>query len=165
MTTVTQWIEQAPEEVRERFEYIKGRWKEREVAGWDHQDYAVDIRNELKRRGLQAGEGVRVVLPTGDKVAPDALVVSRDNPSQPGGASYFGVPDLVVEVLAADNDEGEDQSKKEQYAANGVRHYWLVRLKWMTLAVSELGADGDYHQTSAGDLLPLENLPVPPGLR
>ena len=41
----------------------------------------------------------------------------------------------------------------------------LVRLKWMTLEASELGANGRYHQTSAGDLLPLENPPVPPDLR
>jgi hypothetical protein len=29
MTTGTRWIEQAPEAVRERFELIRGRWKER----------------------------------------------------------------------------------------------------------------------------------------
>jgi Uma2 family endonuclease len=165
MTTVDEWIERAPEAVRERFEYVKGRWKEREVAGRDHQRYGRWLANEFERRGLQAEDGWRVVLPTGDKPAPDVLVVSRDNPDQPGPASYFGVPDLVVEILAADNDTGEDQSKKEQYAANGVRHYWLVRLKWMTLEASELGADGVYHQTGAGDLLPLDRLPVPPDLR
>jgi chloramphenicol 3-O-phosphotransferase len=52
-----------------------------------------------------------------------------------------------------------------QYAAAGVRHDWLVRLKWGPLEASVLGADGAYRQTSAGDLLPLEHLPVPPDLR
>ena len=92
------------------------------------------------------------------------LVVSRDNPDQPGGASYFGVPDLVVEVLAAD-DAGEDLVKRSEYAAAGVRHSWLVRLKGMTLEASVLGPDGRYHAASAGPLLPLEALPVPDDLR
>ena len=87
------------------------------MAGWDHQQYGRWIANELERRGLQAQDGVRVVLPGLDThPAPDVLVVSRDNPAQPGGASYFGVPDLVVEILAADNDDGEDLVKKGQYA-------------------------------------------------
>jgi hypothetical protein len=134
--------------------------------GWDHQEYATELRNELKRRGLRAQEGVRVVLPgLATHPAPDVLVVSRDNPDQPGGAPYFGVPDLVVAVLAADNDEGEDLVKRSEYAAAGVRHYWLVRLKGMILEASVLGTDGRYHAASAGPLLPLEALPVPDDLR
>jgi Uma2 family endonuclease len=167
MTTVTQWIEQAPEAVRERFELIRGRWKEREVAGRDHQHYGRLLANELERRGLQAEDGWRVVLPTGDHPAPDVVVVSRANPDQPGPASYFGVPDLVVEILAADNDDGEDVIKKAQYAAAGVRHYWLVRLKGMTVEPQRLGGDGEYHAACAPPvlaLLPLTALPVPPDL-
>jgi Uma2 family endonuclease len=169
MTTVDQWMERAPESVRERFERIRGRWKEREIPGWDHQRYALCIVNELERRGLTANGGVRIYLPVPgsdgpDWVVPDAFVVARGNPAQPGPGFYSGVPDLVVEVLAADNDDGEDVPKKAQYAAAGVRHYWLVRLKWMTLEASALGEDGAYHQTSAGPLLPLSGLPVPPDL-
>jgi hypothetical protein len=37
MPTPDQWIRQAPEGVRERFECVRGRWREREIAGWDHQ--------------------------------------------------------------------------------------------------------------------------------
>ena len=56
MTTVEQW----PEEVKARFEYIQGRWREREIPGWDHQEHARSIVNELERRGLQANGGVRI---------------------------------------------------------------------------------------------------------
>jgi Uma2 family endonuclease len=174
MTTVTQWIEQAPEDVKERFEYIDGRWKEREVAGLDHQRVGRRLINELERRGLTAEGGVRIYLPVRgpddpDWVVPDAFVVSRDNPAQPGPASYEGVPDLVVEVLAADNDAGEDLPKKQQYARAGVRHYWLVRLTGMTLEASVLGeCEGTepcaYLVHSTGPLLPLTALPVPPDL-
>jgi Uma2 family endonuclease len=175
--SVTHWIEQAPESVRERFEYVRGRWREREIPTWGHQRCTRHLVNELERRGLQANGGVRVYLPVPgadepDWVVPDALVVARANPVQPGPVQpgpgfYSGVPDLVAEVLADDNDDGEDLVKKAQYAAAGVRHYWLVRLKWGTLEASELGPDGRYHQTGAGDWppRPLERLPVPEDLR
>jgi Uma2 family endonuclease len=169
MPTVDQWIRQAPAAVRDRFEYIDRRWSEREVTGWDHQTTADDLIVLFKGRGLRVTGGVRVLLPLPelDKVVPDVLVVSRTNPAQPGPGHYAGVPDLVVEVLAADYDydHGEDTVKKDRYAAAGVRHYWLVCLKWGTLEASELRADGRYHQTSAGSLQPLGALPVPPDLR
>jgi Uma2 family endonuclease len=170
MTTVEQWIEQLPEAVREQFERIGGRWKKREVAGVAHQRYGRLITNELERRGLSAEGGVRVCLPVAgpddtDWVVPDAFAVAQSNPVPFGDESYAGVPDLVVEVLAADNDAGEDALKKARYARAGVRHSWLVRLRWMTLEASVLGADGAYHAASAGQLLPLEALPVPEDLR
>ena len=169
MTTAAQWIEQAPPEVLEQFERIAGRWKEREVAGRDHQRYGRRIINEFERRGIPAEGGVRVYLPVRgqddpDWLVPDAFAVAPGNPDQPGPGSYSGVPDLVVEVLAADNDAGEDTQKKAQYARAGVRHYWLVRLRRMTLEASVLGADGAYHAAAVGPLEPLTALPVPPEL-
>jgi Uma2 family endonuclease len=168
--SVTKWIQQAPESLRERFEFVRGRWREREIPTWGHQRCARHLVNELERRSLEANGGVRVYLPVPgqaepDWVVPDALVVARTNPAQPGDGFYAGVPDLVAEVLAEDNDDGEDLVKKAQYAAAGVRHYWLVRLKWGTLEAAELGPDGRYRQTSAGPLEPLAALPVPPDLR
>ena len=98
--------------------------------------------------------GVRVSLPVRDQddpdwLVPDAFAVAPGNPVPLGDASYAGVLDLVVEVLAADNDAGEDTQKRAQYARAGVRHYWLVRLRWMTLEASVLGADGAYHAAAA----------------
>jgi Uma2 family endonuclease len=94
-------------------------------------------------------------------VVPDAFVVGRGNPAQPGPASYAGVPDLVVEVLAADNDAGEDAVKKQRYARAGVPHYWLVRLRSMRVEASTLDAGGAYRPAWTAPLLPLEGLPVP----
>ncbi len=104
-----------------------------------------------------------VFLPTGDRVVPDALVIAASNRVQPGSVSYVGVPDLVVEVLAADNDSGEDTEKKAQYARAGVRHYWLVGLKTRTVEPSVL-VEEEYSMASPVPLMPYESLPVPDDL-
>lgn len=160
MTTVGKWIEKAPPGVKERFELVNGRWKEREMAGWGHQDVSIDLIVEFRRRGLKANGGVLVFLPSGDRVVPDALVIAASNPVQPGSVSYVGVPDLAVEVLAADNDAGEDTEKKVQYARAGVRHYWLVRLKTRTVELSVLIGE-EYSMLPSVPLVPYESLPVP----
>jgi Uma2 family endonuclease len=172
MTTGEQWIEQAPPDVRRRFEFFEGSWHKKPVAGLLHQDHVFLITAELKRRGLRAYFDVVTHLPEVDErtgkrveVHPDVLVIAAGDPDQGGDGEYDGVPDLVVEVAATPSAEGYDASKRPTYERNGVRHYWLVRLQWMTLEASELGADGQYYAAGAGDLLPWEALPVPEGLR
>lgn len=168
--SVTQWVTSLPQGVQDQFERIAGRWKEREVAGVAHQRYARLLINEFERRGLQAEGGARIYLPVREQgdpdwVVPDAFVVARTNPVPLGDGPYSGVPDLVVEVLAADNDHGEDGAKKAQYARAGVLHYWLVRLKYMTVVPQTLGDSGEYQPAPAAvALLPLDALPVPAGL-
>src|SRR5262245_54778008 len=138
MATVARWIAPAPESVRERLERVRGRRQEREIPTWARQRCRRRLVDGLERRGLEANGGVRVSLPVPgpdgpDRVVPDAFVVARTTPARPGPGFSSGVPDLVVDVLADDNDAGEGLVKKAQYAAAGVRHYWLVRLTWLTL--------------------------------
>jgi Uma2 family endonuclease len=140
------------------------------ATGLAHSDHVFRLTAELRRRGLRAVHGLTTYLPPAGpgrgrrtEVRPDVVVVSRGNPDQGGDGPYAGVPDLVVEVL--DADEPNDPLKASAYAAAGVHHYWLVRLKWGTLEAAELGAGGEYRQTSAGALVPFELLPVPPDLR
>ena len=162
-SAVDDYLLDAPPEVLSQFERIGGLWKEREVAGRDHQRTARRLANEFERRGYDAEEGLRVILPNREPVAPDVLIVSAANPDRPGSASYFGAPDLVVEVLAVDNDEGEDLVKKAMYAANGVRYYWLVRLKGPVVERWELTV-GTYRFLGSSPLEPMDQLPLPSDL-
>jgi Uma2 family endonuclease len=171
MTTVTQWIEQAPREVKARFEFFDGRWQEKPVAGRLHNDHVFLITAELKRRGLQAVFDLITHLPEVDpergkrvEVHPDVLVVSRDNPDPLGDGEYYGVPDLVVEVVSTLSDERYDESKRPVYKRNGVRHYWLVRLTETTVEPFRQ-VEGRHVAGVRVDLLPLEQLPVPADLR
>jgi Uma2 family endonuclease len=163
-TTTAAWMASAPPEVRRRFEYLNGKWVEKPVSGWDHNDYAADLRSELKRRGLRANVDVVTNLPTGDEVHPDVLVVSRSNPNQPGPGPYSGVPDLIAGVLSAANPGAYDMEKRDICARAGVRHYWLVRLAEKTVEPMTLGEDGAYHPGPLVPLLPLDALPVPADL-
>jgi Uma2 family endonuclease len=170
MTTVTQWIERAPEDVRARFEFFDGRWQEKPMAGALHQDHVFLITAELKRRGLRAVFDLVTHLPEVDpdrgkrvELRPDVLVVSRDNPDALGAGEYYGVPDLVVEVVSTLSDEGYDAGKRPVSERNGVRHDWLVRLTEMTVEPFRL-TGGRYVASPRIALLPLEALPVPPDL-
>ena len=95
MTTVTQWIEQAPADVKARFEFFDGRWQEKPMAGLLHQDHVFLITAELKRRGLRAYFDVVTHLPeiderTGKRVEvhADVLVIAAGNPDQGGDGDY-----------------------------------------------------------------------------
>ena len=159
MTTVTQWIEQAPADVKARFEFFDGRWQEKPMAGLLHQDHVFLITAELKRRGLRAYFDVVTHLPeiderTGKRVEvhPDVLVIAAGNPDQGGDGDYVGVPDLVAEVVSTLSDERYDASKRPVYERNGVRHYWLVRLTgppWSRSASSRGGTSRPPGSTSS----------------
>jgi Uma2 family endonuclease len=166
---VDDFMATAPEEVLERFECVNGRWREREVTTFAHQEATRRLTTRFEELGYEACHQLRVILSDDDWLAPDVTVISATNPVQPPPGVYEGVPDLVVEVLAADNDHGEDLDKKLRYAAAGVRYYWLVRLRSRVVetyrleqggyrALFDPGADGPV------SLEPLEALPVPDDL-
>jgi Uma2 family endonuclease len=66
-----------------------------------------------------------VHLPSGDIVEPDILFVAKDNL---GIVQDWvrGAPDLVVEVLSPDGIDRDRFVKRNLYAQNGVREYWIV---------------------------------------
>lgn len=66
-----------------------------------------------------------VHLPGGDIVEPDVVFVSAANRSMLRDWIH-GTPDLVVEVHSPDSMERDRVTKRELYARNGVREYWMV---------------------------------------
>ena len=66
-----------------------------------------------------------VHLPSGDIVQPDVIFVSSGN--QNILQDWIrGVPDLLVEVVSPEGAERDRIIKRDLYARNGVREYWLV---------------------------------------
>lgn len=79
-------------------------------------------QNELGRVLLSP---LDVHLPSGDVVQPDVVVVLKMN-EHIVKDWIRGVPDLLVEVISPDSPERDRFTKRNLYARNGVKEYWLV---------------------------------------
>lgn len=168
ITSVEQWVEQAPPDVRKRLEFFDGGWHSKPMGGALHQDHCFLLTAELKRRGLRAFSDLIVHLPEVDpdrqkrvEVHPDVCVISSANPDPVGAGEYYGVPDFVIEVVSRVSDDRYDRIKRPVYERNGVRHYWLVRLTEPMTATPYRLEGGVYVEQPAVPLFPLEGLPIP----
>lgn len=75
-----------------------------------------------------------VHLPSGDIVQPDILFVAKSN--QGIIQDWIrGAPDLVIEVLSTEGAERDRLVKRDLYAQNGIREYWIVDPASQTLEV------------------------------
>jgi Uma2 family endonuclease len=148
--TVEEWAA-LPED--EPGELVDGRLVEEEMADAVHETVVAWLI-EMLRRWLR---------PRGGRVFGSELryAVSSTRGRKPDVSAWFpgrvlpayGVvrmpPDLAVEVVSRrPQDSRRDRSEKPpDYAAFGIRWYWLVDPEARTLEIFELGADGRYVST------------------
>lgn len=84
-----------------------------------------------------------VHLPSGDVVEPDLIFVAASNR---GIVRDWirGVPDLLIEVISPEGADRDRIVKRERYAQNGVREYWIV--DDTTRSVEVLRLDGNRYE-------------------
>jgi Uma2 family endonuclease len=70
---------------------------------------------------------VGVLMPGGDPVQPDFLLIRTANAGIIADRRIRGVPDLIVEVLSPGNPEQDTDIKCGAYARAGVPEYWIIR--------------------------------------
>jgi Uma2 family endonuclease len=146
--TVDEWFA-LDEEVR--CELVDGFLVEEEVTGYAHEVVVgaliQSLRNWGQERGaLIAGSNVGFAIRADRGRCPDIDVYLAGAKRPPPNGVVRVPPSIMVEVVTpVPRDQRRDRVEKVQdYAAFGVRWYWLVDPQLRTFEILELGADGRY---------------------
>ncbi len=92
-----------------------------------------------------------VVLPSGDVVQPDAFFLTKEETERAHAARrVHGAPSFVVEVLSPGSIKHDARTKRDLYARNGIREYWIVDPKTRTVTQMIL-RDDQYEVTKLSE--------------
>ncbi len=146
--TLEEWAD-LPED--EPGELVDGILVEEEMGGFSHEIVVAWVIGTLRswlgaRGGVVAASGLKLaVSATHGRMADVAAWLPGHRPL-PRTALVRKPPDLLVEVLSSrPRDHRRDRIEKAtEYAAFGVRWYWLLDPDAGTLEILERGADGRY---------------------
>ena len=87
-------------------------------------------------------DNMDIHLPDGNLVKPDLSIVCNPECFK-RGATVYGVPDLVVEILSRSTMRRDLTIKKDIYEKNGVKEYWIINPWAKTVSVNLL-RDGKF---------------------
>jgi Uma2 family endonuclease len=131
-------------------EWVDGRTEEGEVLGSVHELVVAWLNQVffawiIPRGGFVFGSGVKFVVTPERGRLPD-LTVFFPGRAPPSEGLVRVPPDIAVEVVTpTPRDAQRDRiDKHSEYAAFGIRFYWLVEPQLRTIEIFELGADGRY---------------------
>lgn len=131
-------------------ELVDGELVEEEMPSFVHEVVVIWLGAILRawasaRGGMVAGSGLKLkVSRTRGRMA-DVVVYFRRGRVQARGIVTVP-PDVAIEIVSPDpKDQKRDRIEKlDEYAAFGVRYYWLVSPELRSVEILELGADGRY---------------------
>lgn len=166
--SLTEWLD-LPED--EPGELVDGRLEEEEVPDFVHEALVALLAHLfagwiLPRGGMVAGSEVKLVLGERQGRKPDLVIYLPGSPLPPRRGPVRVPPDIAVEILSPKpRDIRRDRVEKlSDYAAFGIRFYWLVDPELRTLEVLELGPDGRYVHALGATSGTLESVPGCEGL-
>jgi len=132
-------------------ELVDGQLEEEEVADSPHEVIVGALLFLLMgwarpRGGLVLASDTRYALSNRRGRKPDISVTFAGGGKLPRRGALRTPPDLMVEVLSpTPRDHRRDRVQKlREYAAFGVRWYWLVDPEARTIEILRLGDDGHY---------------------
>ncbi len=151
-------------------ELVDGRLEEGEVPELAHEVLVAALCHLLRawlrpRGGLVAGSGVKLAVGERWGRMPDVAVFLPGN--LPPGRGLLRVrPDLAVEIVASTpRDARRDRVEKlNDYAAAGVRWYWIVDPELRSFEILERGADTRYVHALAATAGVIDPVPGCDGL-
>lgn len=131
-------------------ELVDGELVEEEMPSFVHEVVVVWLGAILHawavaRGGVVAGSGVKLKVSSRRGRMADLVVYFRRGKVQARGVVTVP-PDIAVEIVSPDpKDQKRDRiDKLDEYAAFGVRYYWLVSPELRSIEILELGTDGRY---------------------
>lgn len=153
-------------------EWIDGRLVEEEVPDYVHEVLVILLGRLLgnwmfPRGGLVAGSDAKFAVGSDRGRKPDLTVFFPDSEMPPRRGLVRVPPDIAVEIVSPSPRDGRRDrvEKVDEYAAFGVRYYWIVDPELRSLEILELGDDGRYaHAVGVTDGV-LETVPGCEGLQ
>ena len=152
-------------------ELVDGQLVEEEVPSYAHEFLVVLFARLLgdwfiPRGDLVAGSDVKFVVGPDRGRKPDLTVYFPESPFPPAHGPVSVPPDIAVAIVSPTPRDGRRDrvEKLAEYAAFGIRYYWLVDPQMRSLEVLELGADGRYAHAVGESVGVIENVPGCAGL-
>jgi Uma2 family endonuclease len=146
--SLAEWLD-LPED--EPGELVDGRLEEEEVPDFVHEALVALLVHlfgswTFPRGGMVGGSEVKLALGERQGRKPDLVVYLPGSPLPPRRGPVRVPPDIAVEIISPrPRDIRRDRvDKLADYAAFGIRFYWLLDPELRTLEILELGADGRY---------------------
>jgi Uma2 family endonuclease len=146
-----EWVEERQSfDTLNHYEFLNGRVVMNPPAGFPHGSSDSRVQGLLFNQvypgklGEVFGSSQGFELPSGDTVEPDAAFVSKvrwEAITPVPGKFLRVVPDLLVEILSRRTAKTDRTEKKDIYAHNGVREYWLLDPQKRTLTQFLLEGD------------------------
>jgi Uma2 family endonuclease len=151
-------------------ELVDGRLEEEEGPDAAHEAAVAWLLELLRsyfrpRAGLVLGSGLKLaVRPRRGRIGDVVCYGPGKRPPKRGVVRI--PPDVIVEVVSPSaTDERRDRVQKpDDYAAFGVRYYWLVDPELRAFEVWELGPDGRYVHARAAERGLVDSVPGCEGL-
>ena len=132
-------------------ELVDGYLQEEEMPGLLHEIVVAWLLRVLgvwasARGGLVFGSEAKFAISAGRGRKPDLGMYLPGHPPLPRHGAVRVPPDVAVEIVTpTPRDVRRDRVEKfDDYAAFGVRYYWIVDPEQQTLEIFELGGDGRY---------------------
>ena len=146
--TIDDWMA-LPED--EAGELVDGRLVEEEVPDFVHEVVVAFLIHLFRswtapRGGMVAGSGAKFAVGPHRGRKPDLTVFLPGSELPPRRGLIRTPPDVAVEVVSPSPRDGRRDrvEKLDEYAAFGVRFYWILDPELRSLEIFELGPDGRY---------------------
>lgn len=165
--SVSAWLSLGEDESGE---LVRGRLVEEEVPDATHEAIVAwllwTLKTWLGTDGLVLGSDLKVLVAETTGRKPDLVVYLKGSRLPPRKGPIKEPPDLLVEVVSpSPRDERRDRIEKmAEYAAFGVRYYWLVDAALGSLEIFEL-FDGRYAKAIGATAGVVSDIPGCPELR